>query len=256
MRLLRYHRKGSLRLTLDYPASSLLSIDLSQTWTNSTVSIQSNTKPSRVPNLNNPSLWYDDTVDIIYTGFSGWNSSYGDNPELPSLSLWAFHPDGTGDGEWNEVINSNSTIWGSLTRTSMPLMAYSSDTALILGGTNRPYHLPSSENLLPGMVQFDMKSQSFTNSSAYCCNASGGIDRGAMHYVPSFGKAGLFVAMGGQNGISTKPRFASLVEFRTVSVYDPAKQQWWNQTTTGDEPSPRIEFCVAGINSTNGTYEM
>ena len=50
----------------------------------------------------------------------------------------------------------------------------------------------------------------------------------------------------------------SLIDFGTVSVFDPAKREWWNQTTTGNDsaPSPRVEFCTAGVNSTNGTYEM
>lgn len=110
--------------------------------------------------------------------------------------------------------------------------------------------LLSPETLIPGMVRFDMASRSFSNSSAQCCNATGNIYKGALQYVPIFGPEGIHIAMGGTNG------FGDLIEFSTVSVFDPAKQEWWNQTTTGSEPSPRIEFCTAGINSTDGTYEM
>lgn len=76
-----------------------------------------------------------------------------------------------------------------------------------------------------------------------------------MHYIPSFGPQGMFIAMGGQNGRGDDTH-AALIDFGSVSVYDPVQEKWWNQTTTGDKPSPRIEFCMAGINSTNGTYEM
>ena len=245
----------NLKLTLNVLASTLLSIDLSKNWTNSTNIIQSNNKPSGIPNLNNPSLWYDEKEDIFYSGFAGWNSIYGDHPLPSPPSLWTFKPDGTGNGAWNELLNSSSSIWGSLTRPSTPLMAYGSNTALVLGGTNKPYEYPSPGNLLGGMVQFHTESQSFTNSSAFCCNATSGVDRGGMHYVPSFGSEGLFVAMGGQNGISNN-NFAGLIDFGTVSVFDPVKQEWWNQTTTGSKPTPRIQFCTAGVNSTNGTYEM
>lgn len=76
-----------LRLTLVDPASTLLSIDLSQNWTNPTVAMQSTTKPIGAPNLNSPSLWYHDSENLIYSGFAGWNSSFGDDPNLPPLSL-------------------------------------------------------------------------------------------------------------------------------------------------------------------------
>ncbi|KAM0796187.1 hypothetical protein BDR22DRAFT_918877 [Usnea florida] len=238
-------------------STTLLSIDLSQNWTNGSVVIQSNSKPSGVPNLNSPSLWYDQNKGLIYTGFAGWNSTFGGRPNLPPLSLWSFKPDGTGDGIWNETIGSNSPVWHGVLRPSEPLTAFSPTTALLLGGTDEPYEDSSSENLLRGMVQFDIQNQSFSNVTADCCNATNGIYRGAMQYVPSFGPEGVFIAMGGING-ADPPNSTNyeLIPFGSVSVYDPAAKAWWNQTTTGTPPIPRIEFCVAGVNSTNETYEI
>ena len=106
------------------------------------------------------------------------------------------------------------------------------------------------QTYIPGMVQFHMASRSFSNSSVQCYNATGKIAKGALHYVPFFGPEGIHIAMGGSSGLG------GLIGFGTVSVFDPAKQEWWNQTTTGSGPSPRYDFCTAGINSTNGTYEM
>lgn len=244
------------RLILDDLASTLLSIDLSQNWTNATVLIQSNTKPNGAPNLNSPSLWYHESENLIYSGFTGWNSSFGNEPNIPPLSLWTFQPDGSGSGVWNETIVAESSVWSHLTRPGQPLMTFGSDSAWVLGGITADWGVQddSPENLIPGMVQFDMVSRSFSNSSVQCCNATGGIYRGALQYVPSFGPEGIHIAMGGQNGIWNNG--PGLIDFGTVSVFDPAKQEWWNQTTTGSEPSPRVEFCTAGINSTNGTYEM
>ena len=225
----------------------MLSIDLTQNWTNATVAIQSNTKPDGAPNLNSPSLWYHESENLIYSGFTGWNSSFGNDPNLPSLSLWTFKPDGSGSGTWNEIIPAESPMWSQMTRPGQPLMAFDSNRAWVLGGITSEW--TSIETLIPGMVQFDMASRSFSNSSVQCCNATSSIFQGALQYVPSFGPEGIFIAMGGINGYS-------LIDFGTISVFDPAKQEWWNQTTTGSEPSPRGEFCTAGINSTNGTYEM
>ena len=131
-------------------------------------------------------------------------------------------------------------------------MAFGYDRAWIIGGIASgwiPIQDVSPASLIPGMVQFDMESRSFTNSSVECCNATGSIYRGALQHVASFGPNGIFIAMGGFNG-------HTLVDFGTVSVFDPTKQEWWNQTSTGSKPSPRQEFCTAGIESTDGTYEM
>ena len=245
------------RLIFDGLASTLLSIDLSQNWTNATVTIQSTTKPDGAPNLNNPSLWYHEAEDLIYSGFAGWNSSFGDAPNLPSLSLWTFKPDGIGSGAWDRVIPAQSSVWAQVTLPGEPLMAVDSTSAWVLGGTTSAWIGGAASNdLIPGMVQFDMGSRLFSNFSVQCCNAVGSIYQGALQYVPSFGPAGIHVAMGGRHSTADDGGSNSLVDFGTVSVFDPAKREWWNQTTTGSKPSPRVEFCTAGINSTNGTYEM
>ena len=241
-------------LTCFHSAKSLLSIDLSQNWTNATVTINSNDKPVGVPNLNNPSFWYHEQEDIFYSGFSGWNSNFQDKPPLPPPSLWTFQPDGTGSGIWSEIIESNSSVWNFLIRRIYPIMAHGPDSAFILGGTDNGRIFPYSADLLAGMVQFNMSSRSFTNSSSSSYDAVFGVDKGAMQYVPSFGPKGFFVVMGGENGNWTG--HVGLIDFGTVSVYDPEKQEWWNQSTTGNWPTPRIDFCTAGVSSTNESFDM
>ena len=238
-------------------ASTLLSIDLSQNWTNSTVAIHSTTKPDGAPKLNDPSFWYHESEDLIYSGFTGWTSSFGDHPKMPPLSLWTFKPDGTGSGAWNQAIPAGSSAWHQLTRPGLSLMAFDSNSAWILGGTPEAWIGGTSSNdLIPGMVQFDMGSRLFSNFSVECCNATRSIYQGALQYVPSFGPAGIHIAMGGRHSTAGFNGSNSLIDFGTVSVFDPAKRAWWNQTTTGSKPSPRVEFCTAGVNSTNQTYEM
>ena len=242
-------------LTFGVTASTLLSIDLSQNWTNATVVFQSTPKPNGVPNLDDPSLWYHDQENILYAGFTGTNTSINSEPrDLPPLSLWTFRPDGAGNGAWGEIIDAHSPVWDSLTRPRYPLQAHGSNNAWILGGNilQGESPIPIGEN----MIKFNIGSRTFKNSTVHCCNASNGIAGGAMQYVPSFGPEGLFVIMGGVNGDTYGGHAHYLIDFTTLSVFDPAKQEWWNQTTTGSEPSPRIQFCTAGINSTNGTYEM
>ena len=214
-----------------------------------------NAKPTGVPRLNRPSLWYNEQEGVLYTGFAGVTSFFGNSPPLPPQSLWSFEPDGTGSGSWKEVINPDTSALSGITQPVGGLTAYGPDSAWYLGG--RPAQdgndWTSDQQWLPGMVEFDMASKSFTNLSAAEYNTNGTVINGAMHYVPSFGQHGMILVMG---GITLPYNKDGLVGFGTVSIYDPAKKEWFNQTTTGFAPSPREQFCVAGINSTNNTYEM
>ena len=60
--------------------------------------------------------------------------------------------------------------------------------------------------------------------------------------------------MGGSNQPTETPDV--LQSFEVVSVYDPAEKRWYNQTTTGDIPLPRLKSCATGVASSNGTYDM
>ena len=213
-----------------------------------------NAKPTGVPSLNHPSLWYNEQEGVLYTGFAGATSSFGNSPPLPPQSLWSFEPDGTGSGSWKQVTSSDASTLSGITQPVEGLTAYGPESAWYLGGypAQDEYWSPDQQ-WLPGMVEFDMTSKSFTNLSAAEYNINGTVIRGAMHYVPSFGQRGMILVMG---GITLPYNKDGLVDFETVSVYDPAKKEWFNQTTTGPAPSPREQHCVAGINSTNNTYEM
>lgn len=237
-------------------ANTLLSIDLSQNWTNSSVKIHSTSKPVGCSSLNGPSLWYHQQEDVLYSGFAGWLSTFDpnwdtDNNNLNNISIWTFKPDGTGSGAWKEVISPQSSALSSINRPEQGLQAFGDDSAWVLGGYDS--YQPGQYPYLPSMVQFNMSSRIFTNiSTPASLAASGAIDNGALHYVPSFGPKGLFVAMGGDT-IQSNP---GLIRFDTVAVLDPEKRQWFNQSTTGSPPTARLEFCTAGFPSTNGTYEM
>ena len=101
-------------------------------------------------------------------------------------------------------------------------MAFGSTSAWVLGGTAAAWIGGSaSQDLIPGMIQFDMGSRQFSNFSVQCCNATGSIYQGALHYVPSFGPSGIHIAMGGRQETGKNAGSASLIDFGTVSVFDP-----------------------------------
>lgn len=209
-----------------------------------------------------PSLWYHEKEDVLYSGFAGRVSTFGsngDNPSPPPFSLWSFKPDGTGSGSWNEVIDSNSSVWDSVTRPCQSMMAFGPGSAYVLGGFESSQTALAAANLdrnipVPGLVQFDMSTKKFSNSTARGYSFNGTAEKGAMHHVPSFGPNGLFVVMGGDD--FWHPTAETLTDLETISIYDPSSERWFNQTTTGNIPQPRKEFCLAGIESNNATYEM
>ncbi|MCJ1466753.1 hypothetical protein MMC07_005373 [Pseudocyphellaria aurata] len=211
------------------------------------------------PNLVHPSLWYDEHEDLLYSGFAGKVSEFGDRPSPPPLSLWSFKPDGTGSGSWNEEIDSGSPVWDTLTRPCQPMMAFGSGSAYVLGGFKNSLTAlsqPQNDTAVPGLVQFNMTTKIFSNSTAGGYSFNGTAAQGAMQYVPSFGPDGLFVVLGGDDPDVWYSSARTLTDLETISIYDPSTKQWFNQTTTGNIPIPRKTFCLAGIESNNGTYEI
>lgn len=198
-----------------------------------------------------PSLWYDKGKDVFYSGITGRTSKFGDAPQPPPLSLWSFKPDGTGSGTWKDEIAAGLPTLIHLIRTVSGYVAAGGDAALVLSGrANSQTDLNiTDDEILPGLIQFNMTTLEFTNSSAKGFTADGRGQLGQMHFVPSFGPQGLFLTLGGTNGTE---HFG----FDNIWVYEAVTRNWFNQTASGNIPEPRREFCVAGINSTEGTYEM
>ena len=211
----------------------------------------STTKPNGVPNLNYGSLWYDESTQLLYAGYTGTSSSFDvdSDPLPPSESIWTFKPDNLGSGIWNLTIPSSASVWKTTTRTDGGYQAYGNGSAYVLGGVNYPL---TGNYLYPGMIRFDMSSQVFSNISSEIGATSPSVKPcwfGAMHYVPSFSSNGIFVVMGGKDS-------NDFIDFGYIQVFDPASGSWYNQTTTGSKPASRVVFCTAGAASTNNTYEI
>lgn len=214
-------------------------------------------KPAGAPLLSSPVFAYDEKNDIFYSGFSGRVSIFGDAPDPPPLSLWSFKPDGAGSGTWKREINSDDSAFNDISRPFKAYIAYGGDGAHVLGGvanfaSDENYKDVANDIALPGMLTLNMTTKAFTNSTVKINRESGGVV-GRMHYVPSFGPDGLFMAMGGSY---IPEKDSNLVSFSHIWVYEAETDTWFNQTAGGNLPSPRKEFCLAGANSTNGTYEM
>ncbi|KAL8903295.1 MAG: hypothetical protein Q9171_007448 [Xanthocarpia ochracea] len=238
-------------------SSTTHSINLSQDWVNNSVVLTTITKPPGAPLLSDSSLWYHEENDIFYSGFTGRSSLFGDKPAPPPTSLWSFKPDGTGSGSWKVEISPDDPKWTRQVKRDLGYTASGGASALVLGGVLNPWTSPESMNLtedveVPGIVEFNMTRKGFFKSNATGFNAKGTGARGAMHYVPSFGPNGLFMIMGGTD--LTDPD--NNIGFDNIWVYESQENRWYNQTATGDVPAGRRSFCLAGVNSTDETYEI
>ena len=182
---------------------------------------------------------------------TGRVSKFGDSPSPPPPSLWYFKPDGAGSGSWNEKLVATDARLSDLKRSDGAYVASGGSTALMLGGQVTDQTDPETTNTyqIPGIVEFNMTTQEFTNSSLAGFTFNGTGIFGRMHYVPSFGPEGLFLIMGGlDNG--------TLFNFTNIWVYEAVSKKLYRQTATGNPPDGRVDFCLAGINSTEESYEM
>lgn len=185
-------------------------------------------------------------------GFAGGPSGFPNAPALPALSLWSFTPDNNGGGAWDEVLSSDAAAWKHLQRPVNGLMASGGGKGYVLGGYNVTNGIP-----LPGIVSLDLTNLTFTNSSAAGYNTNGTAELGELQYVPAFGPDGVFVILGGDiSPLDTYTPGMNLQTFDQITIFDPASRNFYNQTATGNIPSPRAQFCTAGVASSNGSYEI
>lgn len=239
-------------------------------------------KPSDVPNLNDAGIWVNKMSNLLYTGFVGLPSDFGDAPKI-SQGLWSFEPseDGT-TGTWTNLNDTTDEYFITQPRHFAGPVASGSGAGFFLGGKLRGHPLPSERtpglaepeglslnsnhttgNILDngtqvpvsGLLKYDFATKVATNSTVVGTSTSGYLQLGQMQYVPNFGPAGVIIAAGGhqlQNGASEK----YLLSFNSVQVFDPATNTWYEQTTTGSIPNGRKEYCMTGAASSNHTYEI
>ena len=155
-------------------------------------------------------------------------------------------------------------MWNSLTWPAHGAGTYGEIGGFNLGGasssctsqkTNIDGYIPD-----PGLQFFNFTDQPWTNNSALGYSGDGTATYGGLVYVPTWGKAGIVVAIGGQYvpQLNQWNDGQAYVPTNNISVFDPSIQTWYHQTASGDVPSERDRFCMvgtgAGDNSTFGQY--
>lgn len=190
-------RSGKINISKD---NRTYSIDLTSSWTNKTVSINSIYKAAQI--YNDAALWPDASGRSFYSYDGGYSFS------IPVVNrttngLARFTPDGS-SGSWSLVSNPASSNFSSLTRVMGASYGYGNGLGFALGGretTGTNSLLAPMAVLAPGLVIYDSSSNNWFNLSSTGYSSTGFASRGSLQFLPQFGTKGLLLSVGGDANV-------------------------------------------------------
>lgn len=230
--------------------NSTLSIDLSQSWSSSTVSI--NSIPKSPSTLDGQALWSNGDALYIWGGHVPY---FTRGPSPPAS--WKFTTDGRGGGSWSEDTPNNPTEFNELIRSEDGAFVSTPTAAFWIGGmASWSTHDIDVSRLVPGMISFNFTTKSWKNESTTgLFSVNGTLARASAEYIPRFGPNGLVMLFGGA-GDSRENVPQDYLSYQNLTFFDPVTRLWYWQTTTGNAPTNRTYSCTAGVEGKNGTYEI
>lgn len=236
-----------------------LGIDLSVSWTNSTLNLTTVSRPPTSLAVNWQRLWWNKRENIVYCygGALSWANDAARALELPPASIWGFTPDGQGRGKWAEVIGSTSEkpFPSGIIMAAGGVSAYDDYYGYYLGGfvsrgTSHEVYLENGTLIsVPGLLTYIFDSSTITNTSdggyqGFFFPDKAWVGPAVMLNVPVYGTDGILVLMGGTE------------DFHNITIFDKHAHSWLSQTAAGTVPAPRSLFCAIGIQASDYSYEM
>jgi hypothetical protein len=238
-----------------------MAIDLTSSWTTSSVTVVATNKSAKVLESSSllgrrPDMWYDPTVDLVYS--IGGLSYSADGPVFnPNVAptLWGFKPQSNGSVEWesqSSTINPQSAVLasnvvGGLSATS-PTGHYN------LGG-----FIDLSDDVendgfgLDEMLSYNSGNQSFYNLTL----AGQHYMWGEAQYIPIYGAQGVILFFGGfwplDDSVDSP---SSLATLDTILVYDIYSNRFFKQQASNPPPGRALFCSVAAGASNNESYEV
>lgn len=197
--------------------------------------------PTEAPDLSRGLLWYRKADGLLYTGVVGQPASFAwDDTPAQAFALWSYRPS---DGSWNFVLSGLSSRMQPFRRPDQSLDGFADDVGFALNGVDQ------FGTRIDGLLEVDLGTKMLSNGSMSTGFGSR-IYHGRMQFVPIYGKKGIMIPMGGQLIGDT------WADMSIIHVYDILSKTFHNQTATGNIPTGRADYCVAGAASTNNTYEI
>lgn len=233
--------------------NNTLTLDMSQSSTNESVTFGFINKTLEVFVLNGEILWPtgDPNSCLAFGGVQ--NLIYGTPP--PPTQVWQLTTNDSGSGSWSNFGFGNISAFNNLTRPGDALGATIDDTGFILGGyissqTSPAYNGMIGRFSIPGIVAYNMSTGQWSNSSMPQELVRPNGKNGILAAVPTFGTQGLLMATG--TGSSSE----GALPFDNITIHEPTNRTWHYQTATGSIPRGRDKACTVGIEGDNGTYEV
>lgn len=227
-------------------------LDLSSSWTNSSVVPSSVLRPASYSFLIRESLWYDQSRNCVYSfggevssdGYIQGPESFGD--KIPHEFLWQLCPDNSGNWSWTEVLGDNSRDFpAGIVRTTLGASAADGNISYSTGGvvynwTTQKNSYTRTRHNVPGLLEFDFATQTLTNSSDdggyFAAEWTETEDNtnlaGNMVFAPPFGSQGVFIVIGGQSNKSGELQHW----LDNITIFDPSTRSWYSQEVTGTVP--------------------
>lgn len=237
--------------------NATLSIDLSTSWTNYSVIINTIAKDPSVPRLNMGVLWKDPNETAFYQ-WAGQVSNIAIDYPPPILKLWKFTVDESGSS-WS-VLPESSIIFDGLVRQTYGWGLTVRDTSFYLGGylcTLSDVSSGAEATTIPGITSLNLTSGIWITDSTAGLNSQGTIAGQKVLAITASGvdQRDILVIIGGLDSCSSCGS-DDYTSFNSITLYDPYINAWFAQQATGAAPSPREGFCAVSVKGDNGTYEM
>ena len=225
-------------------------VDMSKSWTNTSIPFTVVNKTGTAPNLNNERIWRVNDNKSCFA-FGGAQSYIPSGWSPPVVALWQFALNSTGGGSWSQFQVGSGTIFDSLTRPDLAATATVDNTGFIIGGHMDSHSSQASINdpnpeVIPGIVSYNMTSGVWSNDSAPT-----NVTNTFLASVTNFGPSGLLISAGHAEYSPTGP-----ISITNVTIYEPLGRTWHTQSTNGNAPAVRDSACAVGLSGDNGTYEM
>lgn len=237
-----------------------LSLSLKESWSASTA--QFKVTKQTAPSFQKAAFWRDPYRKTAYL-WGGWAPR---SILYRYKDLWQFTADDDGGGTWDYSEPANPDILQSLWRTNAASAAVCKGEAFYLGGyvgNNTDYwHTTDNKQPTPGLVTYNMETQTWGNiSAAPFFNNYGTSIYGDAVCAENLGQSGLFLPIGGHVSAGLRDfneidNGRYLMNMDNVTFYDVRNKTWYWQKTSGQRPDRRDRHCVAGVQGPNGTYNM
>ncbi|OTB19672.1 hypothetical protein K445DRAFT_313450 [Daldinia sp. EC12] len=241
-----------------YAASSTLSLNLNESWTNETVKLR--TIPKTAPLLGQQVYWTDHSYPR--GSFYVWGGMTMDDGPPPEDQFWYFSADGSGGGSWSQLPQSDYRSFSQLLRPAGASFAQSSNVGYSFGGQATRHSDVSIQDdglgkAVTGVVSYNFQTNKWASQSSDSFGQYGTSLYGCAEYVP-FGPNGLLVFLGGAEApVDIKDdNYIGGIPWATLTLFDPVTGKWYKQRATGMSP-PLIErACSVGVRGPNNTYEI